>query len=54
MNSVFETSKIVGGILCGGYGKRLWPLTNVLPKVLLKQRVYDNGQTAKPVKKRGN
>jgi len=28
--------KIVGGILCGGYGKRLWPLTNTIPKVLLE------------------
>lgn len=27
---------IVGGILCGGYGKRLWPLTNALPKSLLE------------------
>lgn len=28
--------RIVGGILCGGYGKRLWPLTNALPKALLE------------------
>ncbi|MEM2415022.1 MAG: sugar phosphate nucleotidyltransferase [Thermoproteota archaeon] len=35
-------NSIVGGILCGGYSKRLWPLTNVLPKVLLE---ISNGYT---------
>jgi len=28
--------RVVGGVLCGGYGKRLWPLTNTLPKALLE------------------
>ncbi|MEM1553849.1 MAG: sugar phosphate nucleotidyltransferase [Thermoproteota archaeon] len=36
MENVSEMRKIVGGILCGGYGKRLWPLTNTVPKVLLE------------------
>lgn len=35
-------NNIVGGILCGGYGKRLWPLTNILPKALLE---ISNGYT---------
>jgi NDP-sugar pyrophosphorylase family protein len=36
MNSIYRSGGIVGGILCGGYGKRLWPLTNTVPKVLLE------------------
>jgi len=36
MNIVCKTGRVVGGILCGGYGKRLWPLTNAIPKVLLE------------------
>lgn len=34
--------KLVGGILCGGFGKRLMPLTNSVPKALLEIR---NGYT---------
>jgi len=42
MNSICRLGGIVGGILCGGYGKRLWPLTNTVPKVLLE---ISNGYT---------
>ncbi|MGQ9479338.1 MAG: sugar phosphate nucleotidyltransferase [Thermoproteota archaeon] len=30
------SKRVVGGILCGGYGKRLRPFTETLPKVLLE------------------